>query len=192
LLLLLAAGTPVVAEQLNTVQLQASGSAYAQEAGGTQTPITIPTVVIPKGTAISIPTVAVPQSTPIEIPTLQIPRATATATRTAVPRTKPHPASRQPAAKARHPQGQWIWAFLTSYCPGSAGFISSSGLPVFYGMLANDFYPFGTHVYIPVLGITGVVEDRLGSFSSWNHFDVWSPSCYGTPTGYFKVAVRTK
>lgn len=192
MLLLLAAGTPFFAEQLNSTQPQGSIAAYAQEADDTATPITIPTVVIPNGTPISIPTLAVPQSTPIEIPTLQVPRATATATRTTIHPAKHHPARRKPAATARRLQGHWIWAFLTSYCPGSAGFISSSGLPVFFGMLANDFYPFGTHVYIPVLGMTGVVEDRLGSFSSWNHFDVWSPSCFGTPTGYFKVAVQTK
>ena len=82
----------------------------------------------------------------------------------------------------------WIWAYLTSYCPGSAGWLSSSGRAVFYGMLANNFYAFGTHVYIPVLGMTGVVEDRQGDYT-WNHFDVWSPSCYSTPTGYFRVAV---
>jgi hypothetical protein len=62
-------------------------------------------------------------------------------------------------------------------------------MPVFYGMLANDYYAFGTRVYMPVLGITGVVEDRFGGFNSWNHFDVWSPVCYGTPTGWFKVAI---
>jgi hypothetical protein len=31
-------------------------------------------------------------------------------------------------------------------------------------MLANDYYAFGTHVYLPVLGITGVVEDRGGLY----------------------------
>ena len=96
-----------------------------------------------------------------------------------------------PAVKKQPVAGQWITAYLTSYCPGSAGWLSSSGMPVFYGMLANNFYPFGTHVYMPVLGITGVVEDHLGGFPSWNHFDVWSPTCYGTPTGYFPVAVQT-
>lgn len=63
---------------------------------------------------------------------------------------------------------------------------------MFFGMLANDFYPYGTRVYIPVIGVTGVVEDRVGVFTVWNHFDVWSPVCYGTPTGYFRVAVLTK
>ncbi len=87
---------------------------------------------------------------------------------------------------------QWIWAYLTSYCPASAGSVSSSGQLVFYGMLANDYYAFGTRVYLPVLGITGVVEDRVGAFISWNHFDVWSPICYSTPTGYFRVAVQTR
>lgn len=62
-------------------------------------------------------------------------------------------------------------------------------MPVFYGMLANSFYRFGTRVYMPVMRLTGVVEDRPG-FSMWNHFDVWSPVCYSTPTGWFKVAVE--
>jgi hypothetical protein len=96
-----------------------------------------------------------------------------------------------PAAKKQTVSGQWITAYLTSYCPGSAGWLSSSGMTVFYGMLANNYYPFGTHVYMPVLGITGIVEDHLGGFASWNHFDVWSPTCYGTPTGFFPVAVQT-
>jgi hypothetical protein len=56
-------------------------------------------------------------------------------------------------------------------------------------MLANNYYGFGTHVYIPAVGITGVVEDRIGFSAAWYHFDVWSPSCFSTPTGYFKVAV---
>jgi hypothetical protein len=84
---------------------------------------------------------------------------------------------------------QWMWAFLTSYCPGSAGLLAASGQFVFYGMLANDYFPFGTRVYLPVLGMTGVVADRFGGAIPWNHFDVWSPSCYGTPTGWFKVAI---
>lgn len=83
----------------------------------------------------------------------------------------------------------WVWAYLTSYCPGTAGWISASGETVFYGMLANDYYPFGTHVYLPVLGLHGVVEDRFGGYRPWNDFDVWSPVCYSTPTGWFRVAV---
>lgn len=86
----------------------------------------------------------------------------------------------------------WMQAYLTSYCPGSAGWISASGQTVFYGMLANNYYPFGTRVYIPVLGLTGVVEDRMGAGAAWYQFDVWSPTCYGTPTGYFKVAVLSR
>jgi hypothetical protein len=88
--------------------------------------------------------------------------------------------------------GVQIWAFLTSYCPGSAGSMASSGSQVFYGMLANDYYPFGTRVFLPPIGITGVVEDRTGGFGMWNHFDVWSPACYGTPTGWFKVLVQVR
>ena len=82
-----------------------------------------------------------------------------------------------------------VWAYLTSYCPATAGLMSASGKFVYYGMLANDFYPFGTRVYIPVLGITGVVDDRFGGSLGSNYFDVWSPSCYTTPTGWFKVAI---
>jgi hypothetical protein len=44
-------------------------------------------------------------------------------------------------------------------------------------------------VYIPVLGMTGIVEDRFGGYSAWNQFDVWSGICYSTPTGYYKVKV---
>lgn len=89
------------------------------------------------------------------------------------------------------PRRVWIQAYLTSYCPGSAGWVSASGLTVFYGMLANDYYAFGTKVYLPVLGITGVVEDRVGDDPVSNHFDVWSTSCYSTPTGWYRVAIET-
>lgn len=126
---------------------------------------------------------AVPASTPVPVPTVFLPRPTATPS----PTPRPRRLTRKPA-KPPVPQQQWIYAFLTSYCPGSAGWLSSSGIPVFYGMLANDFYPFGTRVYMPVIGMTGVVEDRTGSYM-WNHFDVWSPVCYSTPTGWYKVAV---
>jgi len=120
-----------------------------------------------------VPTVAVPAGTPVPVPTLTVPR-------------KRH---HHPRRQSRVPNGTWIWAFLTSYCPGTAGWLSASGRPVFYGMLANDYYPFGTRVYIPVLGMQGVVEDRFGGYHAWNDFDVWSPVCYSTPTGWFKVAV---
>lgn len=136
-------------------------------------------------TPVDLPTVSVPQA-PVAIPTVVIPAPTPTAT----PKPKVKHRPKKVKVKKAVPDQEWIWAFLTSYCPGSAGWISSSGLPVHYGMLANDFYPFGTRVFLPVLGITGVVQDRIGSFLSWNHFDVWSPVCYGTPTGWFKVAVQ--
>ena len=155
--------------------------------------------------ATVVPTVEIPQSTPLPIPTVSIPTSTATKT----PRPTPRPTARHKAkpqggkhgAKAaRHspapraqptatPTGAWITAFLTSYCPGSAGWLSSSGETVFYGMLANNYYPFGTHVYIPVIGLTGVVEDHIGYGAAWNHFDVWSPVCYSTPTGYYPVDI---
>jgi 3D (Asp-Asp-Asp) domain-containing protein len=138
----------------------------------------------------AVPTVAVPTGQPVSVPTVTIPKPGHPH-----PKKKPNKAPKKAAGKtptstpARNQNGTWIWAYLTSYCPGSAGWISSSGMPVFYGMLANNYYPFGTHVYIPVLGITGVVEDHVGDYS-WNHFDVWSPVCYGTPTGWFKVAIE--
>ena len=123
-----------------------------------------------------VPTVLVPQSTPIPVPTLSVPKPK-------------HKHARVQRTRAASPSMLWMWAFLTSYCPGSAGWLASSGRSVFYGMLANDFYPFGTRVYMPVLGMTGVVEDRFGGGTSYDHFDVWSPVCYGTPTGWFKVAL---
>jgi hypothetical protein len=155
--------------------------ALAGQARDVPATVTIPTVVVPSGNTVSIPTVTIPQPT-------------ATPTPTPTPRPKPKPkAPQHPAPKPTPvpPQRTWIWAFLTSYCPASAGWQSSSGLPTFYGMLANDYYPFGTHVYMPVIGMTGVVEDRIGSYGMWNHFDVWSPVCYSTPTGWFKIAVLT-
>jgi hypothetical protein len=141
----------------------------------------VPTVEVPDGPALAIPTVVVPRPAPPH------------------PKKKPaknpnknagkKPTKTASSGPARSANQTWIWAYLTSYCPGSAGLISSSGLPVFYGMLANSYYPFGTRVYIPVIGIVGVVEDRAGDYT-WNHFDVWSPVCYGTPTGWFKVAIQ--
>lgn len=156
------------------------------------TPVLVPTVIIPPPTPTTTPT---PTVTPTPTATVT-PRPTSTPRPTATPkpkakkhRSKPHvPVQRSTAVPAPHQV--WISAYLSSYCPGSAGWLSSSGLPVFYGMLANNYYPFGTHVYIPVINLMGVVEDRLGAFPVWNHFDVWSPTCYGTPTGWFKVAVQ--
>jgi hypothetical protein len=136
----------------------------------------------------SVPTVAIVQSTPVSVPTVSIPVPTATATPKPKPKKHPAKSGKKPVTTDSLP-GTWIWAFLTSYCPGSAGWLSSSGNTVFYGMLANDYYRFGTRVYIPVIGLIGVVEDRFGGTSTWNHFDVWSGSCYSTPTGYFKVKV---
>jgi hypothetical protein len=142
---------------------------------------------------VSIPTVAVPETGVMVVPTLTLPQPTPVPTRVKVHHKVKHATPKKHAtvakAKPTPAASQWITAYLTSYCPGSAGWLSSSGMPVFYGMLANNYYPFGTRVYMPVLGITGVVEDHLGSFDVWNHFDVWSPTCYGTPTGYYPVAV---
>jgi hypothetical protein len=140
----------------------------------------------------AVPTVSIPQATPADVPTVTLPQPTPTPTPRPVKkhRTRKHSTARAKPTPTPTPtvRQTWIWAYLTSYCPGSAGWLSSSGMPVFYGMLANNYYSFGTHVYIPVLGITGVVEDRQADYS-WNHFDVWSTSCYSTPTGWFKVAI---
>jgi hypothetical protein len=126
-------------------------------------------VILPAQTSVPVPTVAVPRSKP-------------------KPKPRPKHANRH-ATHTPPSRYTWIWAFLTSYCPGTAGWISSSGTGVYYGMLANDYYPFGTHVYMPVLAMTGVVEDRFGGWVGWNYFDVWSPICYATPTGWFKVGI---
>ncbi len=141
----------------------------------TLTPV-VPTVQVPNE-PVAIPTVSVPQPTPKPVHKRHKKKAKGTSKGTAG------------NASLRSQNETWVWAYLTSYCPGSAGWLSSSGLPVFYGMLANDYYPFGTRVYIPVIGMVGVVEDHVGDYS-WNHFDVWSPVCYGTPTGWFKVAIE--
>lgn len=154
--------------------------------GGSVTPtVVVPTVSVP-GQAVTVPTVAIP------------PRPTATPRPTPVKKAAAKHAKKTHQSKKKHaprkqapraPAGTWIAAFLTSYCPGSAGWISSSGLPVFYGMLANNYYSFGTRVYLPIIGITGVVEDRVGAATLWDHFDVWSPVCYSTPTGWYRVEV---
>ena len=153
-------------------------------------------VVQETGTPVSspaaIPTVVVPTTEALTVPTVTVPRPTAVPTVVAHHARKVTRAKKSVAPKKRAATGQWITAFLTSYCPGSAGWLSSSGRTVFYGMLANNYYPFGTRVYMPVLGITGIVEDHLGAFPAWNHFDVWSPTCYATPTGYYPVAVQTR
>lgn len=145
-------------------------------------------------TALTVPTVTVPNGTPVSVPTVTIPQPTATATPKPTPKPKPRRQRHRPVRRHRAPAPAqlWIWAYLTSYCPGTAGWRSSSGLTVFYGMLANDYYRFGTRVYLPVLGITGIVEDRIGAFAMWNQFDVWSPICYSTPTGWFRVAILMK
>lgn len=138
-----------------------------------------------------VPTVTILQSKPGSVPTVTIPQPTPkpTATPKARPRKIKTHQKRPTAPAARKVQYTWILAYLTSYCPGSAGWLASSGQTVFYGMLANNYYNFGTRVFLPVIGMTGVVEDRLGAFASWNHFDVWSAVCYSTPTGWFRVGV---
>ncbi len=198
LLLMVAASTQVVQAKSYTQRL--SQPAPSSDQG--LTPGVVPTPVA----TVVVPTVSIPRISPVLVPTVALPRPTAVPT--AIPKPKPrvhqrspkitkHPAVKHRAVKhaqvrqMRQPKQQWVLAYLSSYCPGSAGGVGSSGLPVFYGMLANNYYPFGTHVYLPVLGITGVVEDHVGAFPSWYHFDVWSPVCYSTPTGYFRVAVQS-
>lgn len=176
LLLVAAVSAQVAQTQADTNR--PSGIAAADLQGeSTATPLPIPTVAIPDATPFTVPTVTIPHPMPTPRPT---PKAR--------PTKRPHRTVKRavPTATPR----QWILAYLTSYCPGTAGWLASSGTSVFYGMLANDFYPFGTRVYIPVIGMVGVVEDRIGSFAMWNHFDVWSPVCYSTPTGWFRVAVQ--
>lgn len=145
-------------------------------------------------TGTSVPTVTIIDATPVDVPTVHIPRRD---TPTPVPVARKHHHKKKPVTRAHPaptaaPAGQWITAYLTSYCPGSAGWLSSSGMPVFYGMLANNYYRFGTRVYIPVLGMVGTVYDRLSAFPVWNHFDVWSATCYGTPTGWYPVAIESR
>lgn len=184
MLLLAVASTQAGVTTTYARDLSATTISVTQEGEtGVASPVAIPTLTVPTPQTVSIPTVTVPQ--PTTVPTVRHRekrhKPVKAKKRAVATRSKPHPA----------PQ-QWITAYLTSYCPGSAGWLSSSGMTVFYGMLANNYYPFGTHVYMPVLGITGIVEDHLGAFPSWNHFDVWSPTCYGTPTGYYPVAVQQR
>ncbi len=195
---MVAASTQVAQAKSYTQQQNQPAPASDQEL----TPGVAPTAA----STVVVPTVSVPRMGPVVVPTVALPRPTVVITATPKPRAKVHhrhpKAAKHPAAKrhvvkhaqvpqVRQPKQQWVLAYLSSYCPGSAGGVSSSGLPVFYGMLANNYYPFGTHVYLPVLGITGIVEDHVGAFPSWYHFDVWSPVCYSTPTGYFRVAVQS-
>lgn len=183
LLLVLVASTQVAQAQTETKRPSRETSADHQLATAIPVdqsvaapPVAIPTLVLPQQTSVSVPTVTLPQPTATPRPITHHPYK--------------HKHTRRVQVK-RHiaPPERWIVAYLTSYCPGSAGWLSASGQTVFYGMLANDYFPFGTHVYLPVIGITGVVLDRVGAYPSWNHFDVWSPVCYATPTGWFRVAV---
>lgn len=184
LLVALAAGAQTANAQPNTQHPSQDGGGDFVLSQATElpaTPIAIPTVTIPHSPSVTVPTVTIPQPTATPRPT-PIPAAHSRRHRRAR-------ITRKVAAK-RAPPEEWIWAYLTSYCPASAGWLASSGQSVYYGMLANDYYAFGTRVFLPVLGITGVVEDRVGAYISWNHFDVWSPVCYSTPTGWFRVAVE--
>jgi 3D (Asp-Asp-Asp) domain-containing protein len=56
-------------------------------------------------------------------------------------------------------------------------FITASGKHVADGIIANNMLPIGTKIKIP--GLYGdkifVVEDRMASYKSKYHFDIWMP-----------------
>ena len=60
----------------------------------------------------------------------------------------------------------------------STPFITASGKDVKDGVIANNMLPFGTKIRIPALYGNKVftVEDRMASYKSNYHVDVWMPS----------------
>ena len=56
-------------------------------------------------------------------------------------------------------------------------FITASGKHVADGIIANNMLPFGTKVRIPSLygDKIFIVEDRMASYKSKYHFDIWMP-----------------
>src|SRR5947209_1807243 len=94
--------------QAQTQAHQPSAHALHVQAAATTTALPFP-----------VPTVAVPRNTPIAVPTLTIPHPTRK------PRKHSKPAHHQAHATPTPvtPRGVWITAFLTSYCPGSAGWL---------------------------------------------------------------------
>jgi len=56
--------------------------------------------------------------------------------------------------------------------------LTASGTLVRDGVVANNFYPFGTKVKFPDLfgDKIFVVEDRMNPQKEWYYFDVWFPS----------------
>ena len=68
-------------------------------------------------------------------------------------------------------------------------FITASGKHVKDGIIANNMLPFGTKVMIP--GLYGnkifTVEDRMASYKSKYHIDIWMP----TRTSALNFGVKT-
>lgn len=66
----------------------------------------------------------------------------------------------------------------TTGIPGVAGTITASGKTVADGIIANNMLPLGTKIKIPTLYGNKIftVEDRMASYKSKYHFDIWMPS----------------
>ena len=60
----------------------------------------------------------------------------------------------------------------------STPFVTASGKQVADGIIANNMLPFGTKVMIPELYGYKVftVQDRMASYKSKYHIDIWMPS----------------
>jgi len=76
-----------------------------------------------------------------------------------------------------------IKVVVTAYssCPEETDdtpFITASGKSVGDGIIANNMLPLGTKVRIPSLYGNKIftVEDRMASYKSKTHFDIWLPS----------------
>jgi 3D (Asp-Asp-Asp) domain-containing protein len=73
-----------------------------------------------------------------------------------------------------------IFAIVTGYSSteeetDDSPFITASGKSVQEGIIANNFFPFGTKIKIPELfgNKIFVVEDRMKKDKLKSHFDVW-------------------
>jgi len=66
----------------------------------------------------------------------------------------------------------------TTGIPGMTGNITASGKTVADGIIANNMLPFGTKVKIPALygNKIFIVQDRMASYKSKYHIDIWMPS----------------
>jgi len=69
-------------------------------------------------------------------------------------------------------------------------FVTASGKSVADGIIANNMLPFGTKIKIP--SIYGnkifIVEDRMASYKSNYHIDIWMPSRSSAVNFGFKIA----